>query len=693
MKSVLLSLLITVSLFANSATYIGDASCVSCHKKESKEWQGSHHDMAMKKPSPQSVVGNFKNAKFSLHGVTSTFFKKGNKYFINTDGADGKLHDYEVVYTFGIYPLQQYLLKFPDGKLQVPDIAWDNRDKKEGGQKWFHIHKDEVIKAGDVLHWTAPSMNWNYMCADCHSTNLKKNYDPHTKKFNTTYDVINVSCESCHGPASEHVTWAKGKKSGANGFAFHINKKNELDTCAKCHSRRAPLDDEFQPGDKFSDHYKNVKLSDAHYFSDGKIKDEVYVYNSFLQSKMYAEGVSCSDCHNPHSLERKGVGEKVCYQCHTPEKYTLTSHTKHKVGSSGSNCIDCHMPSRVYMGVDERNDHSFRVPRPDLSMGSDTPNACNNCHKDEDAAWATTAMKKWYGEIPVGYQNFSHALDALHNNDADAEGLMYKALGSENPAIAKATLASYLGRVPSEKSYKAILQSLESDSIDMRLSAVEALASFPPKYKLPKLFSLLEDESKVIRIEAARQVSTFSTDGLDAKSIQRIDKAIAEYKQTLLFNADRAEVQNELAILYINLKAYQKAEAAYSEAIRISPMLIPTYINFAHFYKIQKNEPMVYMTLQKGLKLHPDNADLHHVLGLYYVRKKEQASGLQALAQAAKLAPENIRYQYVYAVAMAEKDIKKAIRILKDALKKDPQNKDLRSALNYYTQRLEDGRK
>ena len=688
MKSVLISLLIAVSLSANSATYVGDDSCMSCHKKEFKEWQGSHHDMAMKKPTPETVVGDFNSAKFSLHGVTSTFFKKGDKYFINTDGADGKLHDYEVIYTFGIYPLQQYLLKFSDGKLQVPDIAWDSRDKKEGGQKWFHIHKDEVIKAGDVLHWTAPSMNWNYMCADCHSTNLKKNYNPQTKKFNTTYDVINVSCESCHGPASEHLIWAKGSKAGSNGFAFHINKKNELETCAKCHSRRAPLDDDFQPGDKFSDHYKNVKLSEAHYFSDGKIKDEVYVYNSFLQSKMYAEGVSCSDCHNPHSLERKGVGEQVCYQCHTPDKYTLSSHTKHKVGSTGANCIDCHMPSRIYMGVDERNDHSFRLPRPDLSVGSDTPNACNNCHKDKDATWATTAMKKWYGEIPVGYQNFSHALDALHSSDDKAEALMYEALESKNPSIAKATLVSYLGLSPSKKSYNAVLENLQSDSVDIRLSAIEALAMFPPKYKLPKLFALLEDKSKVIRIEAARQISVYSRDGLDEKSIQLIKKTIQEYKQTLLFNADRAEVQNELAMLYINLQSYQKAEEAYNEAIRISPMLMPTYINLASFYQMRKREPMVYKTLEKGLKLHPNSADLHHIMGLYFVRNKEQTKALKELAQAVKLAPNNIRYQYVYAVALAEKDLKKAVAVLKSALVKDSKNAEVRSALDYYEKQL-----
>ena len=149
-------------------------------------------------------------------------------------------------------------------------------------------------------------------------------------------------------------------------------------------------------------------------FPDGKIQDEVYVYDSFLQSKMYAAGVTCTDCHNPHTLKRKSEGDKVCSKCHSEEKYTATSHHKHKKGSTGSSCVSCHMPARTYMGIDSRNDHSFRIPRPDVSVEmKEVPNACNLCHKDKDAQWATDAMKKWYGKIPVGKQNFAHSLQAL----------------------------------------------------------------------------------------------------------------------------------------------------------------------------------------------------------------------------------------------------------------------------------------
>jgi len=315
-------------LLAEEALYVGEKSCVQCHSAEMHAWKGSHHDMSMMLADENSVKADFNNSTFHYNGIISTFYKKDGKFMVKTDGPDGKLHNYEIVYTFGIYPLQQYMIKFPDGKIQVLDPTWDNRSKEEGGQRWYHIHPDDNVSAGDPLHWTGPNMNWNYMCADCHSTNLKKNYDPQTKKYHTAYDVINVSCEACHGPASKHLEWTQNKELNVTNKGFSVSfgssnkswrersaslksyiQEKELNICAKCHSRRSQLDDDYVPGDNFHDHYLAVKLDDGLYFSDGKIDDEVYVYNSFLQSKMYTEGVTCTDCHDAHSLER--LNEKV----------------------------------------------------------------------------------------------------------------------------------------------------------------------------------------------------------------------------------------------------------------------------------------------------------------------------------------------------------------------------------------------
>ena len=711
-KNIYLLLMICSSaLFAeNNATYIGDKACTVCHAKEVKEWKGSHHDMAMKKPTEETVAGDFNNATFELNGVKSEFYKKEGKFFIKTDNEKGKMQEYEVAYTFGIYPLQQYLLKFPDGKYQIPDIAWDSRSKEEGGQKWFHIHKEEVIKAGDVLHWSGPNLNWNYMCADCHSTNLKKNYDEKSKSYHTTWDIINVSCEACHGPASKHIEWSKTPHKILENKGFPLSFKNkkwkwdvntkdkmhgrdhqEIEVCAKCHSRRAQLDDDFVPGDKFSDHYLAVQLNEGLYFPDGKIEDEVYVYNSFKQSKMYAAGVTCSDCHNPHTLERKSEGDKVCYTCHSEQKYTATSHHKHKAGSTGSSCISCHMPARIYMGVDSRNDHSFRVPRPDVSVEmKEIPNACNLCHTDKDAEWATKAMKAWYGEIPVGKQNFAHDLQALRHNDTDAPKALYKILMSNAPDIAKATASSYLGVYPSKQTYMTTMQMLSRPDEQIRRSALQALEAFPPKMRLKKTFEMLSDPVKIVRMEAARQLASFPVGELDAANQALLKKSLDAYENTLLFNAERPEYQLSLANYYLAREMPEKAQKAFEESLRLQSQFVPSYINYSNFLIKQGKMQEAYDLLQKGIKYVPDTAILYHMLGLWYIQNKKPEKAEEALKRAVELDRDNTRFAYVYAVAVGEKRPEKAIEILEKVYTRHKGDLQVVSGLVYYYKKTGD---
>jgi tetratricopeptide (TPR) repeat protein len=666
----------------------------------------------MQVASNTTVLGDFNSAKFTYNNITTTFFKKGKKFFVNTDGPDGKLHDYEISHTFGVYPLQQYLIPMQNGHVQVLDIAWDSRKKSEGGQRWYHLHPHDNVKAGDVLHWSGPNLNWNYMCADCHSTNLKKNYDTKTKGYKTTYDIINVSCEACHGEGEEHQKWANSPKaykgslkkglqrdfSAYNKRVWKIDPKTlkaslttpidrkEIDLCAKCHSRRTQVSDNFKATDHFNDHYLNVTLSENLYFSDGKIKDEVYVYNSFLQSKMYEAGVSCSDCHDVHSLKRKGAGDKVCSSCHVPSKYEAKSHTKHNKNEAG--CISCHMPSRIYMGVDERNDHSFRIPRPDLSVGTDIPNACTNCHSDKKATWADQAMLKWYKKRPVGKQNFSHELQNLRSNSKELTQSLYDILLSDAPSIAKATAAGYLGHIPSKQTYTTTIQLLKSRDSELRLNALKALEGFPIKFRVRETFALLDDPAMPVRIEASRQLSFLDKGELDQTTAVKLSQAIEEYKKVLLFNADRAESQSALATLYSNLKEYQKAEEAYLEALRIQPKYVPAYVNYSNFLHKSGQDQKAYTYLQKGLKAVPDSAALYHAIGLYYTRQHQKEKALASLKQAATLEKDNPTYQYVYAVALAERDKASAIQVLEASLQRHTGDLQVLYALAYYYRAL-----
>jgi predicted CXXCH cytochrome family protein len=362
----LFCLLLLCGINLQAADYVGRETCKSCHLKQDKLWQGSHHDLAMQHVNEKSVLGDFSNITFNYAGITSKFYKNDKKFMVRTDGPDGKLHDYEIKYTFGVAPLQQYLIELESGRLQALSIAWDTRKRPDGGQRWFHLYPDEKITHTDELHWTRPSFNWNGMCAECHSTNLQKNYDSKTDIFQSSWSEIDVSCEACHGPALNHLSWANKnsgweKFKGNKGLAVLLDERNdvhwvfnektgsasrsqirktekEIEVCAQCHSRRSSITDNYQPGKSFADHYMPRLLDENMYFSDGQIQDEVYVYGSFLQSKMYHKGVTCSDCHEPHSLQLRQEGNGVCLQCHAAEKFDSKKHHFHKADSTGAIC-------------------------------------------------------------------------------------------------------------------------------------------------------------------------------------------------------------------------------------------------------------------------------------------------------------------------------------------------------------------
>jgi len=347
------------------------------------------------------------------------------------------------------------------------------------------------------------------------------------------------------------------------------------------------------------------------------------------------------------------------------------------------------MPARTYMGVDSRNDHSFRIPRPDISVEmKEVPNACNLCHTDKEAKWAADAVKKWYGKTPVGKQNFAHALHVLRTNAEGAPKALYEVLMGDAPDIAKATVTAYLGNYPSKQTYTTTLQMLRRSDAKVRRAALQALEAFPPKMRMKQTFEMLKDPAKIVRTEAARQLAAFPLGQVDIKTKEVLNKAFSEYEKTLLFTAERPESQLSLGIYYTNRKMPQKAEEAYKEALRLQPQFVPAYINYSNFLMQQgKNEEAVDI-LKKGINVLPEMGILHHALGLWYVRNKMSDKALDELKKALEFSPENARFAYVYAIALAEKSPQKAIDILEEAYKKHSGDAQITSALAYYYKQI-----
>jgi tetratricopeptide (TPR) repeat protein len=665
----------------------------------------------MMEATEASVLGDFNSARLEHFGVETVFYRENGRFMVRTDGPDGALHDYPVKYTFGVRPLQQYLVEFPGGRLQALDIGWDSRPGEQGGQRWFPLHPDEKSVSGDVLHWTGPNLNWNYMCADCHSTDLKKNYNAESESYQTTWSEIDVSCEACHGPGENHVRWSQlpeaARDSGPRdmGLTVRFNERkgvswpmvagtkkprrsvkketnDEIEVCAQCHSRRHQISDDWVPGQPFMDAFLPSLLTEDLYYADGQIEDEVYVWGSFLQSKMYRAGVTCSDCHDPHRASLRLPGDQVCSQCHAPSDYAEKTHHFHEPGSAGSSCVECHMPARNYMVVDARRDHSMRVPQPGLSQSIGTPNACNHCHEDKTPEWAAERVRAWYGHEPAGLQQYARTLHAARAQQAGARQLLQQlAADPSQPAIARATALMNLDFNADQRSVQLLNQALATGVPLERLGALSAMSSLPPNVRV-MAFPLLSDTLKSIRAEAARLLAGIPAGDLPAEQKALLERGIAEYIDVQRFNAERPESQVNLGNLYADLGRPGDAEKSYRTALRLQPRFEPAYVNLSHLLGSLSRDQEATELLAGGLKLNPDSATIKHAMGLSLARQKKLDQALTYLAEAAKSAPDMPRFSYVYAIALnSTGQADQALRELETAFKRHPGNTEILFAL------------
>ncbi|MFT5371838.1 MAG: putative CXXCH cytochrome family protein [Lysobacterales bacterium] len=695
----------------SAAGFAGSQACAGCHDGQYDAWKGSHHELAMQHANSSTVLGDFNNREFTNFGMTSRFYLKDGRYFVNTDGPDGRLQDFEIKYTFGVVPLQQYLVEFPDGRIQALEIAWDSRPGGAGGQRWFHLYPDERIDHKDELHWTGAQMNWNYMCADCHTTNFKKGYREADNSFKSTWSEMDVGCEACHGPGKQHIEWTekdaelavadvdKGlnfllherrdvnwSMDAATGTAKRSRKNTprvEIEVCATCHSRRGIIKEGAVQHPSFLDHYQPALLTEGLYHADGQINDEVYVWGSFQQSKMFAAGVTCSDCHDPHSLKLRAEGEAVCLQCHLPARFASAEHHHHEAGTAGANCLNCHMPEKTYMVVDPRRDHSFRIPRPDQSLDLGTPNACNQCHTDRTPQWAATQFAGWYPDPKPPFQHWAYAFaQARAGAPGAGSALASLILDPQTPDIAQATAVFELRQYLDASTIGALRSALADESPLVRMAAVRATDAIPIANRLPYAGPLLQDDSLVVRTGSAGVLAGVSRGQMNEAGGKLLDKAVAEYIQTQQLNADRVEGRLNLGNTYSEMNEPVMAEREYLRGISLAPGFVPGYINLAELYRTQGLNERELEVLHSGLSQQPEAAALHHSLGLALIRKGDSAMSLVSLSKAAELAPEAARYAYVYAIALnSAGQAEKAVSTLEQAYGLHPNYPDILFAL------------
>lgn len=679
--------------------YVGRDACAECHQTEMTDFHNSHHDLAMDVANDSSVLGNFNQAELlRSNGERHKAYKKDNKFFVLTDGHEGKMAEYEVKYVFGHYPLQNYLVEFPGGRLQVLALTWSSIDNQ-----WYHmtdsIPQYQGIDHHNWLHWTNQAQNWNSMCAYCHVTGFKKNYDRKTDSYNSSWTEGDVSCEACHGPASEHIRWAKAPEYAQQNWSNYglttptsglESNEQYVAMCARCHSRRGTLSDQHPHHIATYDFMQMALPIQPQWHVDGQIQDEDYVVASFMQSKMYQRGVACNDCHNVHSGERKMEGNALCLQCHNAQDYDTFEHHHHKTAGeegkavrslygdtyevgSGSQCINCHMPAQYYMGVDLRNDHSFRVPRPDLSDELGTPNACVQCHGEESNQWAAQHVQQWHGK-PYK-KHWGEAIRAAIEGKAGADSALLQIIDSDPQVHPNIVRAAALASLNGDKQAPTLHRYLTDENDLLRNTAINSLQVLSAD-DAEAVFPLLHDARRSIRASAAAKLMNYPINRIPAKHRASLNAALDDFGSMQEYNADFPLGRFNLGNYYLmksklaespadSLKLDQEAGKCYLEAFQLDTAMgqFALQLAYRHHSKGELKQSDEYF--QRYLHTAPRDAQAHYDYGLLLstiaaeqvraqgaskpsLERKKQwyDASLHQLEKAIELEPNNANFNY-----------------------------------------------
>ena len=680
-----------------STEFVGSDQCIQCHAAIYTEWQLSDHHQAMQPANKNTVLGDFDNITVSFHGIETRLYREDDAFKVATAAKDGKPGVFTVQYTFGHYPVQQYLIHIDKGHLQALNVAWDSRSKEQGGQRWYHLRANEDIDPEHPFFWTRHFQNANSRCIACHSTNFFKNFDPEDQSYATAWSEVGVGCESCHGPASEHLALAtasqlspentgfKRRPMPALSWAFKgeddiasptgVGNDAHIDTCGDCHSRRA-INGDPNPFAAYHDQYRLALLDQGLYFADGQIDDEVFVLGSFLQSKMHLKGVTCANCHDAHSGKLIAQGNALCAQCHKPARFDTAEHHRHQAGSDGAQCVNCHMPERLYMTVDPRRDHRFGIPDPGLSSHTDTPNACTTCHRGKTDKWAANSLAGW------GVSQQQNAWVLINQGLDRQDALMFKDFARHSSRfnlapIREASLVSKLAGFPSQLAVDNASRQLSNANPLIRRAAVSALRAMPGQLRWQLLNPLIEDPVRVIRLEVASALAEAQPQ-LAGKDAARLDALIAEYRGALNYNADTPAGQLSIGNLEASLGFSILAENAYLKSLEIESNYVPTLINLADLYRSTGRDHESRKLLLQALQVAPDSANTHHAYGLFLVRSGQQNEALEYFETAIEQEDSNPRHVYVYAVALDSRgETDKAMKTIEAANKRWPNDIDL----------------
>lgn len=658
------------------------AQCLACHAETHARWASSHHALAHRTTNAATD-----QSAFSAPSTPAGFSWNASGPLVPVPRTDGTTQIAPARYAIGHTPLRQYVVDTGGGRLQATEHAFD-----PARGDWFSVFPGEDRRPGEWGHWTGRGMNWNSMCAHCHVTDYRKNYDPATDTYASTWSEPGIGCIQCHGEVSAEHLRSGWQAPALTAEALATRERRAMETCAPCHARNELLTGRLAPGADYSDHYRlELPVQPGVFYADGQVRDEDYNYTSLLLSRMGGHaGVTCLDCHDSHTAKPRLPAEnnQLCLQCHAAPGRTLPSgaravpidpvaHSHHANTSTGNRCVSCHMPTTTYMGRDPRHDHGFLHPDPLLTRELGIPNACNRCHTDRSTDWAIQQSETWYGaRLEHRQRHRARAIHAAQTGHPDAAAPLLTLLASEDVPAWRATylqlLAPYApvdGVAPAARSALADREPL------VRSAAISVLTNLPEERS--RLVAQLTDPSRLVRLDAAlalggelppaspvnAELSAYFTAGADQPSgllriaqhaLNRNQAAAAE---PLLRRAEAWDPASPAAsrLLGYALDALNRpadAAVALNRAARLAPadalVAFEAGLAFATAKRLADAEAMFREALRRDASL--DRA--WYNLGLLQAGAERLDEARTSLGRAETLRPNMADYPYALATVL-----------------------------------------
>ena len=607
--------------------------CAECHRKEYDEWAGSDHAWAWRHTNEQLDAAAFAGQRIKAHGMELEMTRGASGEFRMRDVATGKV--YTVGGVIGREPLVQYLLRWKDGGLQTPSAAWDVKRKE-----WFDVFRDDALQQarggaqrqpGEWGHWTGRGMNWESQCAWCHMSGFRKNYDVAKDTFNATWQEPGITCIQCHKvsatpDAEDGCLVARSDRK--------LTPEQHDDNCASCHARREELTGTFTVGDRFDVHFRlELPKVPGVFHPNGLQLEEDYSETSFRLHKMGRTGVTCYDCHDPHSgkVTRPTENDELCLQCHGTNKSingVLAPQVGHNrlCGGKAMPCIECHMPKMTYMGRDPRRDHALHWPDPRMSIELGVPNACLNCHQDKDDRWCMEHLEKRYKEERLGkYRHRFRAAGHAMQGKGSVQELLAAYAAEEIPAW-RATLLGLLAQFPLTPEVQAVALGATHDADALvRAAAAELLGGDAAR-------KALADKTRSVRIAAGWSLFP---------DLPANHPVLAEMKAAATHQADQPTGAMQLAMLAGAAGNPAQAESQYRRAVQRDPASAVARMDYAVFLAQQRRPVDALRQMLACTAAHPQNAEAQYRLGLILTELRQYRPALRAMQKALQLDPQH----------------------------------------------------